>query len=1251
MLNRAHFAVLTVISIVQFGNPQVFECPSSWYTYGSSCYQFYGDFPRNYAEAMVHCSEFGAGLVSVESKPEHDFISKWIQVNDKYLRDWMTSGIREASRKGSNFVWKGTGDDVTGTDVFWEDGRDFNNSVGIIVYRYFDSGYRWSVGQSSDQLPYMCEVPQTEAYRIVHDYRDFDYGLEKYDANSLERGPHFILQPHSTVIVGKPPEVILECVTSGNPQPTYTWWKGEQFETEVTSALDKRYTITNGKLIIANPTDVLDSGNYRCIAENKYGSVISQGVLLSFGSIGEFSNVPDAPVNVKAFEGAAVDCSKLYFKPAVKYNWYKKDAQQFVRPEYQAYMFISQNGKLYFSEVTRADEGSYFCIAVLTGINQYTIGTDQPPARTSLPIPLVVHDQTPKANWGPVIQNEFIAVFPKPPLVDLDIRMECFAYGTSITEFKYYWRRENGTLPKLSYLMDHNRVLIIPSATLEDQGIYTCTVTRSSSARDEKSVDLKLGAKPFFIKPLRDQHADIGSPLTWRCDARASPAAIYQWYRNGELVQTNDETFIKVNYNVLLITKLDPKLHNGMYQCAASNIYGTSMSEGQLRVLAFAPHFQKFPMMSETRASLQGNLTLHCRPEAAPFPVITWFKNGVELSTSLSNIVQSYNGRLTILNVNAADHGTYTCRAVNQFGQAEDKTKVTTIEGTAITTAPQDQMALFNSTTFFYCQASVAKNTDMVFIWHFNGRPIDFYRDPEYRQVPGDQPGKSGLYIQQVNFAHTGMYECQASTTMNSDKRGGFLTVVGPPAEPAGVQADSTTVTNSTVLVRWTENLDNGHPITHYIVEAATYYERDQWTVVIGNLPAVLTIHTTHEKRYVLVSGLLPGCGYRFRVTAVNQIGHSPPSIPSGYVQTLSAPPSLAPLCIGGGDGKVGDLIMTWKPLTPEQQGGPGIGYRLYWRRHGISEEEQWSTADVGDVGRYVTIVGAENYFLEYDFKIQAFNNAGLGPNSTVNVIMSSEDMPIAVPTNVMAEGYNGTAMEVMWTPVPQVREIARGKILGYQINWWHYTEQAMDYREFIRHYGQRDSGFVIGLISDNFYYFTIQVYNSAGLGPISEYYFQESLHAPAAGYPEEIRVYSAGKHNGHHAVEVWWRGIHITQPEGNIHGFVIFYWHANEDYRSACRHVIHDHHAHHAHIEVEPGVVYAIRVAAWGEGGYGHKSLTTYFTIEGNNILVDSKLASTVEAFRSTASVLNYPLSLVYIATATTVYLYILSVMNWSTL
>ena len=36
----------------------------------------------------------------------------------------------------------------------------------------------------------------------------------------------------------------------------------------------------------------------------------------------------------------------------------------------------------------------------------------------------------PKANWGPVIQDEFINVFPRPPLAGQDVYLECFAYGT-----------------------------------------------------------------------------------------------------------------------------------------------------------------------------------------------------------------------------------------------------------------------------------------------------------------------------------------------------------------------------------------------------------------------------------------------------------------------------------------------------------------------------------------------------------------------------------------------------------------------------------------------------------------------------------------------------------------------------------------------------------------------------------------------------------------------------------------------------
>lgn len=45
-----------------------------------------------------------------------------------------------------------------------------------------------------------------------------------------------------------------------------------------------------------------------------------------------------------------------------------------------------------------------------------------------------------------------------------------------------------------------------------------------------------------------------------------------------------------------------------------------------------------------------------------------------------------------------------------------------------------------------------------------------------------------------------------------------------------------------------------------------------------------------------------------------------------------------------------------------------------------------------GHINRYVALIGVENYFLEYEIKVGAFNNLGDGPNSTVFTVMSAED-------------------------------------------------------------------------------------------------------------------------------------------------------------------------------------------------------------------------------------------------------------------
>ena len=49
---------------------------------------------------------------------------------------------------------------------------------------------------------------------------------------------------------------------------------------------------------------------------------------------------------------------------------------------------------------------------------------------------------------------------------------------------------------------------------------------------------------------------------------------------------------------------------------------------------AFAPTFSKYPLQPMTYATLKGNVTLVCRPEAAPAADKEWFKDRRNLNPS-----------------------------------------------------------------------------------------------------------------------------------------------------------------------------------------------------------------------------------------------------------------------------------------------------------------------------------------------------------------------------------------------------------------------------------------------------------------------------------------------------------------------------------------------------------------------------------------------------------------------------------------
>ncbi|PVD37268.1 hypothetical protein C0Q70_04265 [Pomacea canaliculata] len=299
------------------------------------------------------------------------------------------------------------------------------------------------------------------------------------------------------------------------------------------------------------------------------------------------------------------------------------------------------------------------------------------------------------------------------------------------------------------------------------------------------------------------------------------------------------------------------------------------------------------------------------------------------------------------------------------------------------------------------------------------------------------------------------------------------------------------------------------------------------------NVPDSSTIVQGRERREITITELRPWTAYKFRVSARNAHGLGPYSVPSAYHQTSEGPPTLAPGNITAGEGsKLGDLSITWTPLREEDHGGAEFGYNVYYRLH--DRPGNWQKGTVGDVGSFVVLVGKENFYSLYEVMVQPFNRAGAGPNSSVATIYSAEDLPIGTPGNILIFPHNSTALDITWIPVPDTKEAVRGKILGYQVNYWEDVTNPL----IMSHYtGEASSGAtVIGLLPNTMYVMDVQVYNSAGLGPVSEKNKQRTYNSGMTSQPTEVMVSS----HGTDSVYVTWRGISRKQNEETLVSYTV---------------------------------------------------------------------------------------------------------------
>lgn len=304
---------------------------------------------------------------------------------------------------------------------------------------------------------------------------------------------------------------------------------------------------------------------------------------------------------------------------------------------------------------------------------------------------------------------------------------------------------------------------------------------------------------------------------------------------------------------------------------------------------------------------------------------------------------------------------------------------------------------------------------DVAYIWMHNDMRI---RDKDLKANPHIVINGGQLDIINATFAEAGDYECIVKSTVGRISSRTTITIEGPPGPPGGIQVLN--VIKTSVDLSWTDGAYNGRLIDRYTISARTnwnqtWFNLTEGTIGLKDICVILqsfasfqsdnfltdfTSYTvgdrnTGRKRAHLENVLRPFTTYEFRIQAGNELGYGSPSLSSPQYSTPSDKPVVAPSNIRGGGGKLGDLTIKWDPLKSSEQYGPGIFYKVYWRRKkGESEFQSLALKEHGNVGMSVVPIQSQYYYTEYEVMVQAANDVGYGPKSEIFTIYSAEDMP-----------------------------------------------------------------------------------------------------------------------------------------------------------------------------------------------------------------------------------------------------------------
>ncbi|XP_059502044.1 peroxidasin homolog isoform X2 [Stegostoma tigrinum] len=250
-------------------------------------------------------------------------------------------------------------------------------------------------------------------------------------------------------------------------------------------------------------------------------------------------------------------------------------------------------------------------------------------------------------------------------LVGSSITLECSAIGHP--QPRITWTKGNGELlPAHSrYTTTPSGGLFIRNVTLQDHGQFICHASNNQDSI-QSSASIIVQAPPRFTVAPKDQEVIEGHTVDFDCVAEGNPIPVIAWTKAGGQLP-NDRRHAVLPTGTLRIVEVAAH-DQGQYECQAISVVQVKLVPVQLKVQPkVIPVFTDIP--GDITAEVGQDVKISCSAQGEPRPIITWTKDGVQITDSGKFHVNA-EGTLAIRDIGQADEGRYECAARNMIGQA-----------------------------------------------------------------------------------------------------------------------------------------------------------------------------------------------------------------------------------------------------------------------------------------------------------------------------------------------------------------------------------------------------------------------------------------------------------------------------------------------------------------------------------------------------------------------------------------------------